>query len=108
MARGWIAVMAEIEAGRSSAPSSLFWTLFAFGLVVIGGAVVLYWADRLRKRPLQVGQTPQEQLAQFQELYEQGELSQEEFDRIRARLQKKAGISEPPPVPPQANGSTTG
>lgn len=108
MALGSIAVMAETEAGRSSASSSLFWTLFALGLVVIAGALVLFWADRLRKRPVPEGQTPQEQIAQFQELYEQGELSQEEFERIRARLQKKAGISQPPPVPPQANGSPNG
>jgi hypothetical protein len=44
-------------------------------------------------------------MARFQELYDRGELNQQEFDRIKAKLNKNLGSE--PPVPPQANGTPT-
>jgi hypothetical protein len=53
------------------------------------GALVLAWFDRLRKRADQSVLTPGDQLAEFRLSYERGELSQEEYERIRAKLGPK-------------------
>jgi hypothetical protein len=53
------------------------------------GALVLAWFDRLRKRADQSVLTPGDQLAAFRLSYERGELSQQEYERIRARLSPK-------------------
>jgi hypothetical protein len=66
--------------------SPLFWTSLSLVGVLLLGALIIAIVDRWRKRPVQTTAPPGEQLSQFRSLYERGELSQEEFDRIRARL----------------------
>jgi hypothetical protein len=64
------------------------------------GAVVLalvnrWWRNRTAKDDL----SPSAQLAQFRSLYEAGEISQEEFERLRAllgaRLRENLGVASP-------------
>jgi hypothetical protein len=64
------------------------------------GALVLAWFDRLRKRGDQSVLTPGDQLAAFRLSYERGELSQEEYERIRARLGPK--LRQQLDLPPQS------
>jgi hypothetical protein len=54
--------------------------------MILASAVVLVWLDRWRKRSGSDRLSAQEQLANFRELYDQGQLSKEEFERIRATL----------------------
>jgi uncharacterized membrane protein len=100
-----IAIWAKFEAGAGPGSRSVVWPLIILTTVIGVGIVVIVWVDRWRKRPAQISLTPAEQMARFQELYDRGELSQQEFDRIKARLNKSLGLE--PPVPPQANGSPT-
>ena len=87
MVAAWQACVAE----ASPAPPR-FWDprLFAATLVLVGvillGALVIYWLDRWRKRNQAPSVTANDQLAGFRELYEQGDISQREFERIKARL----------------------
>jgi hypothetical protein len=53
---------------------------------LVGGGVVIVWAARRYKRPAAERWTVEEELAHYQTLLEDGELSPEEFERIRARL----------------------
>lgn len=53
------------------------------------GYLVILWVDRWRKRTVQYQLSARDELAQYQTLYERGELSQEEFDRIRALLTQR-------------------
>lgn len=87
-------------------PRLLWAGLGLVGLILLG-ALVIVLLDRWRKRGEPPPLTANEQLAQFRELYERGELSQEEFDRIRARLtphlRSELGGQPPPasgPLPP--------
>jgi hypothetical protein len=64
----------------------LLWLTLFLAAVLLLGALVLIWIDRWRKRPGSERLSANEQLTNFRELYEQGQLSQEEFERIRALL----------------------
>lgn len=60
-----------------------FWIPLAVMLgVVFVGVVILLVVDRWRKRP----DMPDDQLSHFQSLYSRGELSREEFERVRGLL----------------------
>ncbi len=63
-----------------------FWAALALVAAILLGAMVIAWTDRWRKRPAQGRLGPKEQLGRFRTLYESGELSTEEFNRIHALL----------------------
>jgi hypothetical protein len=77
------------------------------GLYLVGallvGAVVIAVAGRWRRRPRSVTATASEQLTEFRSLYEKGQMSREEFERVRARLGTEIRTAElgslPPPAP---------
>jgi len=100
MVAAWQVCLADSEQVRPR-----FWDtrLLAVTLVLVGvilvGALVIYLLDRWRKRPAPPSVTASEQLAAFRELYERGEISQREFERIKARLAPllRAELNVPPP-----------
>lgn len=55
-------------------------------VVLLAAAVILAWLQRWRRRSADDRLGPADQLAQFRSLYEQGLLSQEEFERLRNLL----------------------
>jgi hypothetical protein len=86
----------------------LWISLVLVGTLIIG-AIVIAVADRWRKRPGSERLTPGEQLAHFRALYDRGELSREEFERIRNLLGEQLrrdlhvpGAPQAQPAPPSA------
>ena len=57
--------------------------------VLLGGAVVLYLTDLWRKRQLAPDRDSPESLTSFRAMYERGDLSEEEYQKIRARVAAK-------------------
>ncbi|HZY86309.1 MAG TPA: SHOCT domain-containing protein [Gemmataceae bacterium] len=99
------------------------------GGALLAAAVVLALLNRWRRRPADDRLGPADQLAQFRSLYEQGLLSQEEFERLRSLLAgeirrelgmpsagnkagPQTGITAAPPSangePPPSGGGDTG
>jgi hypothetical protein len=70
--------------------TQLAWASLGLLVVLLGGALVIAWVDRWRKRQPPKGPSAREQLAHFRSLYDQGELSKEEFERIRGLLMERA------------------
>jgi hypothetical protein len=71
--------------------------LIATGLLagaLLVGAFVVALFDRWRKRRANETFTAHDQLASFRLLYERGELSKEEHERIRARLLERLKATE--------------
>jgi hypothetical protein len=64
----------------------LLWTTLAFVAIIVIGAIAVAVLDRWRKRAVPPTFDANDQLAQFRELYDKGELSEQEFERIRERL----------------------
>jgi hypothetical protein len=105
-------------AGAIDDPRTLTLVLTMCGVLLLG-AIVVAVAQRWRRRqdqPLSAS----DQLAQFRELYEEGELSEEEFNRLRkllgGQLRKElpAGGGDPglrdrkPPTVPTAESFSQG
>jgi len=65
--------------------------LAAFGIVAVisVGVGLIELAKRWRKRPFQARMTASEQLAQFRQQFERGEIKPEEFERIKALLNER-------------------
>jgi hypothetical protein len=101
-----------IPTGRTAAVLGLDWgsSLLVAGLSLAGalllGALVIALVRRWHREPGLDLLTPNDQLAQYRSLYEQGAISQEEFERLRrllaGELQKSLGV--PPGAP--LRGST--
>ena len=103
--------------GQAPAPAprlewdGLIWTFLAMAGVIGLAWIALALVGRWRRR---VGEedTTGDQMASFRELYERGELSQEEYDRIKdrlgRRLRQELNLPRPevppqPPTPPAPN-----
>jgi hypothetical protein len=88
-----------------SDPSLLIAGLFLAGALLLGAAIIAA-VGRWRRRSEPDSLGPNEQLAQFRLLYEQGALSQEEFDRVRDLLgrQLRDDLDVPLAAPPKETG----
>jgi hypothetical protein len=107
----WLVVAQAAPPARPSwHDPRLVWASVALAALILVGVGVILWLDRWRKGSAPKALSADEQLAQFRELYERGDLSQQEFERIRARLlpqlrdewdvpAKPAPPGEPPPPP---------
>jgi len=78
----------SVLVGRGPAwEPNYLWTSLAMVGLLLFGALVIWLVDRWRKRWSQETNTNSgEQLTQFRKLYEAGDLSAEEFARIRNKL----------------------
>jgi hypothetical protein len=85
--------------------------LYLVGALIIG-AVVIALAGRWRRSPRSVTATASEQLTEFRSLYEKGQMSREEFERVRTRLGteiRTAELGSPaaPASPPATSAAVT-
>ncbi len=75
-------------------------TTLALVAALVAGMAVIVWAARRYRRPPPERFDPQNELERFRALQEQGELSDEELERIRARLDPAAPEEPRRPQPP--------
>ncbi len=90
-----------------AAPVAYSVMLALLGGVLLVGAIVFWAVKRWQQRTREDTSSPADQLTQFRELFDEGDLSAEEFARIRGKLtgrmiQKidKVRAPDPPPEPP--------
>jgi type VI protein secretion system component VasK len=84
------------------------WLTLALVAVLLIGALVIAWLERWRRRSGSERLSANEQLAEFRELHDRGQLSQEEFERIRALLstELRRELDVPMAPPGTAAGQT--
>ena len=86
-------------------------TVGVLSVVLLGGAVVLYFTDIWRKRQFEAGRDSTESLTSFRALYERGELTESEYQKIRdkmaAQMKREVGLTPlpPPAAPDPASGA---
>jgi hypothetical protein len=105
-------LLAEAAPGGRPPPGE--WLKAALPLVgaLLVGAVILYLFDRWRKRAARrEANASNDQLSHFRSLYEEGEMSREEFERVKAllsgQLRQELNVPAPPApeAPPAVNGT---
>jgi hypothetical protein len=116
MAARWLALVAANEGLREWQTQLLKASPILAGLL-LALALVFAWLKKCRKAQEDHLSSPSEQLAYFQKLHWDGELSKEEFERVQARLGERIRLEEtqaqsppsspsperpPPPEPPES------
>jgi hypothetical protein len=104
MSAGWpVAGTLGLWARRPVMDPRLLWASLGLIGVLLVGALIIWWVDRWRKRSADAEDSSGDQLAHFRELYEQGNLSAEEFERIRGLLGKRLRqeLDVPTPAAPE-------
>jgi hypothetical protein len=87
----------------------IVWTICLAALLILGVWGII-WVRRWGQHDKQTFLSAAEEIAAFRRLLEQGLLTQEEFDRVRARLEQSNGVpadplaahpegGHPPPMP---------
>lgn len=89
---------------RSAAPLELLFTILILMAVVVTAALLIVGVGRWIRRANRGGSAASDELASFKVLYERGEFSQEEYEKIRARLGQKLrqDLKVPPKEAPAA------
>ena len=93
--------MGVFARNASSAFELLWWTLPLVGALLVAAAVVAFLKRWRREAGIEKLST-NDQLSQFRSLYEAGQLSAEEFARIRTKL--GAQIKQELALPPKSEG----
>jgi hypothetical protein len=88
----------------------ILWVGVLAGVLVLGG-VFIARVDRWRKRQMEhLDETPT-QMTSFREMYESGEISREEYDRVLRRMAERVGAKprpvQAPAVPPEPEPPAT-
>jgi hypothetical protein len=83
-------------------PEFLWATAGLVGFLLLA-AFALVWAKRWRARLLEGdGQLPTDRLASYRAMYEKGEISREEYEKITGALAPPRAEGPPSPGPPEA------
>jgi hypothetical protein len=82
-------------------PRLLLAGVYLAGALLIG-AVLIALIQRWRRRQNEAVLTPEQQLSAYRTLYDQGALSQEEFERLRSLLGREMKLDRPTPGPAPA------
>jgi hypothetical protein len=95
-----------IVTGRALAVLAFNWAdsslPYGIGLTIVLaiGAMAIALVKRWRQRDASISMSPSEQLAEYRSLYDEGVMSKEEFERLRALLGGQLRET-PVPAPPQ-------
>lgn len=88
----------------------LLWAVLGLAGAVLVGALVIVYLDRWRKNLGEEKPSANDQLAEFRSLYDRGEMSQEEFERVKARLterlRQEMDVPAAPPAAPEPPKTT--
>lgn len=94
--------------------SDFLWLVGALAVTLLLGAIVMSIVERWRKRQLASSNFPEiEQIGKYRAMYENGELTKEEYEKIRrkeaerlkAKLAVKSLVTLPDPVEPPVQPS---
>jgi hypothetical protein len=90
------------QLGRSDGNDPLrrpevIWGTAGLALALLAGALLVYLADRWRKSNGKRAADTSQELTEFRRMYENGEITQEEYVKLRDRVAQR--VKAPPPVP---------
>ena len=79
----------------------VIWGTAGLALALLAGALLVYMADRWRKRNTLSASDAARELTEFRRMYERGEITEGEYVRLRDRVaQRVKAPAAPAPAPP--------
>jgi hypothetical protein len=95
----------------------VIWGTAGLAIALLAGAVLVYLADRWRKRVSSAGVETGGELTEYRRMFDRGEITEEEYVRLRDRVAKRVkappaaaatGVAGPGKVSPVAPDSLPG
>jgi hypothetical protein len=84
----------------------LLWAGILVGVLLLGAAIIAR-VDRWRKRQMEPPDDESDHLMSFRDMYERGELSKGEYDRVLRRVAERVGAKPKPTPPPTQPAAST-
>jgi hypothetical protein len=78
----------------------VIWGTAGLALALLAGALLVYVADRWRKKSASQAVDTSQELTEFRRMFERGEITEEEYARLRDRVAQR--VKAPPPTPAAA------
>jgi hypothetical protein len=94
----WTFIAEVPEPRKTGWEFPIFWNSLPLIGALLAGALVIYLVDRWRRRTALRRLDPSDQLASFRRAHERGEMSADEFEKVRALLagQLRQDLQVPP------------
>jgi len=78
----------------------VIWGIAGLALALLAGAFLVYLTDKWRKRVAAQSVDTSQELTEFRRMFERGEITEEEYAKLRDRVAQR--VKAPPPVPAAA------
>jgi hypothetical protein len=94
--------------GRGGDPlrsPEVMWSTAGLAVALLAGALLVYLADRWRKGNVASATDSKGELTEFRRMYERGEITAEEYAKLRDRVAQR--VKAPAPLPPSQQGVPT-
>ncbi|MSR32952.1 MAG: hypothetical protein EXR99_15775 [Gemmataceae bacterium] len=108
---GW-QVLQQVPIWQDSRLSLAFYGMLLAGALLLGAGIIAWIRRRIANEARCLAERPEDQLTEFRNLLDLGELQREEFDKVRKVLGKKMEGAGPvsgekkPPAPENPPAST--
>ena len=76
----------------------IIWGMLGIAAALLAGALVVYLVDRWRKRDAMRDRESATELSDFRQMYERGEITEEEYTRLRQKVAER--VKKPAPAGP--------
>jgi len=86
------------QVGKGSDPfrsPDVIWGTAGLALALLAGALLVYVADRWRKRAIERGMDNSLELTEFRRMFERGEITEEEYTKLRERVARRVKAPQP-------------
>jgi hypothetical protein len=81
----------------------IIWGTAGIAAALFAGALLVYMADKWRKKAAAQVTDNSHELTEFRRMYESGQITQEEYVKLRDRVAQR--VKTPPPAPVAATGT---
>ena len=77
----------------------IIWGTAGIAVALLAGALLVYVADKWRKKTARQVSDSSQELTEFRRMYESGQITQEEYARLRDHVAQRVKTPPPGPVP---------
>lgn len=93
----WIvALLAQVGRDDPLRRPEVIWGTIGLAVALLVGALVIWLVDRWRKQNVDSGSATAAELTDFRQMFERGEITEDEYVRLRSRVAQRVKAAPPP------------